>query len=85
MHLRGSQLQVKVAVPAICLLDDVAGRVAVTVTAEAVACMHVAVPNVASAVLLMLTWAASETDQVTSGRLAPAAPHPFGPCPKAKN
>jgi len=82
------QLHVSVAVPVSALpLFALAGRVAVTVTAEFVWFKQVATPKVASWALLMFTLIGSETDQVTFLNAAAVAmvEHPEGMTGKAKN
>jgi hypothetical protein len=52
--------------------------VAVTVTAPAVAALHVAVPRVESGALLILTFAGSETDHTASNKLPVMNAQPGG-------
>jgi len=60
--------------------------VPVTVTAPAVAALHVAIPNEGPGVLPMLTFAGSETDHITFVRLLWATAQPCGTEPaKAAN
>ena len=75
-------MQAKAAAPVTWLpLFLPAGRVAVTVTEVGVEAMQVAVPKVESGALLMVTFTASDTDQVTFERFDVTAAHPEGRSP----